>query len=352
MIALWKRCLDSKEVYEAFAAGHTPLFEVGFEKDGAAAEAFAGDPSADATLASDRPWNWHDLPMSLQPGRKISLGFTVQPWHMNATNTAKSLSQVVRLYSDAASTADACVSVAIDAAVIGTATLRPGASNCQIYIPEGALSQGAHTLTITRTDGSAGALVLAGFSAEGSWRVGNDDNTWALLAYATSDTMGKPREDVIPYQYDVVDGCWRDCSGFVRNSWSTAGRPAGTQQGSSRIRFFVPQEMHDAGYRYQITFDISGSYNGLKRQDNGQPRAKWAINGVTNLIDGTTIGKFTYTLSREDGNLRAGANIFEIIDDDVIYKESDDSYYNNYLQIDYYMMKVLNRTLGTALILR
>ena len=90
----------------------------------------------------------------------------------------------------------------------------------------------------------------------------------------------------------------------------------------------------------------------MKRQDNGQPRAKWAINGVTNLIDGTTIGKFTYTLSREDGNLRAGANIFEIIDDDVIYKESDDSYYNNYLQIDYYMMKVLNRTLGTAIILR
>ena len=349
MVALWNRCLDNKEVYEAFAAGHTPLFEVGFEKNGAAAEAFTGDPSVDATLASDRPWNWHNLPTSLQPGRKINLGFSVQPWHMNATNTAKSLPQVVRLYSDASSTADASVSVAIDARVYGTARLRPGSSNCQVYIPEGALAQGAHTLTITRTDSGTGNLVLAGFNAEGSWRVGNNDNSWTLLAYAMSDAMGKPREEMIPFQYDVVDGCWRDCSGFVRNSW---GKPLGTQQGSSRVRFFVPQEMYDAGYSFEFTFDISGSANHLKRQDNNEPRGKWAINGVTNLIDSTTAGTFTYKLSREDGNLRAGANILEVIDDDVILNTSENSYYNNWLHIDYFMMKVVNAPRGMTILIR
>ena len=352
MVAMWNRCLDSKEVYEAFAAGHTPLFEVGFEKDGAAAQAFTGDPSADATLDSDRPWNWHNLPTSLQPGRRISLGFTVQPWHMNATNSTKSMSQVVRLYSDAASTANASVSVAIDSKEHGTAILRPGASNCQVYIREGELSQGAHTLTITRTDNSAGTLVLAGFSAEGSWRVGDNDSTWVKLAYTMSDNMGKAREELLPYQYDVVDGCWRDCSGFVRNSWSQPGNSLGSQQGSSRVRFFVPQEMYDAGYSYDITFDIINTNNQLKRQDNNEPRGKWAINGVTNRIDSATPGTFTYRLSRDAGNLRAGANVLEVIDDDVIYNTANNSYYNNWLQIDYYMMKVVNFPRGMKLILR
>ena len=253
---------------------------------------------------------------------------------MNATNSTKSMPQVVRLYSDAASTANASVSVAIDSKEHGTAILRPGASNCQVYIREGELAQGAHTLTITRTDNNAGTLVLAGFNAEGS------------------DNMGKAREELLPYQYDVVDGCWRDCSGFVRNSWSQPGNSLGSQQGSSRVRFFVPQEMYDAGYSYDITFDIINTNNQLKRQDNNEPRGKWAINGVTNRIDSATPGTFTYRLSRDAGNLRAGANVLEVIDDDVIYNAANDSYYNNWLQIDYYMMKVVNFPRGMKLILR
>lgn len=293
MLAMWNRALDESEVCEAFASSHTPLVDVGFDTDGVAAEAFTGDGTQDVTLASARPWNWHNLPYALKAGRKISIPFTKESWH-------DGLPQVLRVYPDSASAAGTQVKVSIDGKAIADLALVPGQMDASTYLRASDIALGDHTLTIARTDSGAGDLVLAGVSIEGSWQVGPEKNN-QVGSYATSNS------DVMPYWFDAVCGGWASVSGFTRNDWNNGVGP-------SRFRFEIPEDMLAAGYRYRLQYKLWTAY---RTPVAGHP-VMFILNGVTNYLHHTETTEADYTTAQsfelDAALLKPGLNVFEFFD--------------------------------------
>ena len=293
MLAMWNRALDESEVCEAFASSHTPLVDVGFDVDGVTAEAFTGDGTQDVTLASMRPWDWHNLPYALKAGRKISIPFTKESWH-------DGLPQVLRVYPDSASAEGCTVRVSIDGKAIADLALVPGQTDASTYLRASDIALGDHTLTIARTDSGTGDLVLAGVSIEGSWQVGPEKGK-QVGSYATSNS------NVIPYWFDAVCGGWASVSGFTRNDWNNGVGP-------SRFRFEIPEDMLAAGYRYRLQYKL---YSNYEKPVAGYP-VMFILNGVTNYLHHTETTTADYTAAQsfelDAALLKPGLNVFEFFD--------------------------------------
>ena len=333
MFAMWNRVLDESEVCEAFASGRTPLLDVGFDEDGATQDVFLGDETRDVTLASTRPWDWHNLPYALKAGRKISIPFTKESWH-------DGLPQVLRVYPDSASAAGTQVKVSIDGKAIADLALVPGQTDASTYLRASDIALGDHTLTIARTDSGSGDLVLAGVSIEGSWRVDTVAGFSQIGAYATSNSP------ILPYWYDAVCS-WPSASGFTRNDWNSGVGP-------SRFRFEIPEDMLEMGYRYRLQYKIGTAFaNGVK----GYP-VMFILNGVTNYLSHTEDNSTMRTPQSFDLNpelLRPGNNVVEFFDNRQVPDETQDKngyIRNSWTSLEYIRVLVKQPKTGFMFLLR
>lgn len=368
LIAFWDRPLSDHEVYEAFGAGHTPLVAVGGETNGFAAAAFLGDTTKDVTITDNRPMSWQQIPAKLVAGRKLTIPFTAEGWHMALKPTGKNMPQALRIPCDTATTAvGAQLKVTLDTTVLGTAIMTAGKVNCALQIPAGLFSAGNHNLILERMDSGAGDLVIDGVFAEGSWRVGDSDRTTAggvyhQLIYATcADYLGKPRyvasnnpTETIPRWFDVLSGCWRDCSEFARNAWNNSknGNP-GVQQGPSRVTFDVPDDLYDAGYRYKFHFQLFGVANSGKDK-SGNYRCKYVVNGVTNIYGAANMTAKEFSFDISDRIVR-GRNVVELVDDvtgQTFDKDGNWTWDNWYIQIKYWAMDIVAPPRGFVFIIK
>ena len=368
LIAFWDRPLSDHEVYEAFGAGHTPLVAVGGEASGFAADAFQGDTTKDVTIADNRPASWQQIPSKLVQGKKLTIPFTAQGWHMMIDPTHKNMPQVLRIPCDAATTAvGAQLKVTLDSTEIGTATMEADKVNNELMIPEDLFATGDHSLVLERIDSRAGDLVIDGVFAEGSWRIGDANRftgtgQFHQLVYTTSaDYQGKPKyaasnnpTEVIPREFDVLSGCWRDCSEFARNAWNNQlNKDPGNQQGPSRVTFDVPGDLYDAHYRYRFKFRLYGLANAGKDK-NGDYRCKYVVNGVTNVYGAAnmTANEFSFDIS---DHIVRGRNVVELVDDEIgktVDKDGNWTWDNWYVQIRYWAMDIVPPNRGLTLFVK
>ena len=368
LVAFWDRPLSDHEVYEAFGAGHTPLVAVGGEASGFAADAFQGDTTKDVAIADNRPTSWQQIPSKLVQGKKLTIPFTAQGWHMRKDPTHKNMPQVLRIPCDAATTAvGAQLKVTLDSAEIGKATMVAGKVNNELMIPQDLFSAGDHNLVLERIDSGAGDLVIDGVFAEGSWRVGDADRITVggqphQLVYAISaDYQGNPMYDaknkpteIIPREFDVLSGCWRDCSEFARNSWNNIPNkdPAG-QQGPSRVTFDVPDDLYDAHYRYRFKFQLYGTPDAGKDK-NGNYRCKYVVNGVTNVYGAASMTENEFSFDISDRIVR-GRNVVELVDDEIgktVDKDGNWTWDNWFVQIRYWAMDIVHPKRGLMIVVQ
>ena len=169
LMAYWERVLSDAEVEEAFgtegflesSCHHPSVLSVGDR--GYGAEVLAGATTGAVTEASADLQDIAAFPASIEAGRTVKIPFRV-------LDTCTNLPQQVRLAVSADSAAGSFM-IKIDGTALKPISVLPGQEVSRHAAAE-LFTEGAHTLTITRTDDGAGLVKLSMVEISGSWRVG------------------------------------------------------------------------------------------------------------------------------------------------------------------------------------
>ncbi len=159
-LAVWKRALSDQEVAEAFGMPRPSVFRVGLDND--ASNEFGGE-RASSSQAINTAASWRELTNEMRAGDTWTANFTVP-------TTENGLTQMFFFKTLPASSA-ASLRVAVNGTIVGVKSVRPGWRTWW-PVPHGLIRGGVNTLTITRTDNGAGAVLMDSMELGGSFQSG------------------------------------------------------------------------------------------------------------------------------------------------------------------------------------
>ena len=319
-IAIWKRALSDDEVHEAWGWPHEKVFKVGLE-NGASNE--FGSNAAPAAQTIDAYGPLGEKSPNIPPGGTWTVTF------FGATNEV-GLAQLLTLTATAGS-AVGTISASVNGTSVGSQTVQPGRT-ATWYVPGTAFKKGPNnTLTLTRTDGGSGNVVVDSLSIGGSWQIGIHGTDW-------SDLTSESWAPTVLSTHDISRKHWPQAG--HSNNWTS----------NRTFRVWLPENV---AANYPMEFDLrSAYYNGSAATNyymevfvNRQLRNAIREDGaVTNRISTTSSHKL-YRVPFEPGELQAGWN--EIL----LHGHARPG--GGYFMFDYFRFQLTgDRKNGTMLIIR
>ncbi len=319
-VAVWNRALTDDEVHEAWGWPHEKVFKVGLE-NGASNE--FGSNAAPAAQTIDAYGPLGEKSPNIPPGGTWTVTF------FGATNEV-GLAQLLTLTATAGS-AVGTISASVNGTNVGSQTVQPGRT-ATWYVPGTAFKKGPNnTLTLTRTDGGSGNVVVDSLSIGGSWQIGIHGTDW-------SDLTSESWAPTVLSTHDISRKHWPQAG--HSNNWTS----------NRTFRVWLPENV---AANYPMEFDLrSAYYNGSAATNyymevfvNRQLRNAIREDGaVTNRISTTSSHKL-YRVPFEPGELQAGWN--EIL----LHGHARPG--GGYFMFDYYRFQLTgDRKNGTMLIIR
>lgn len=328
MVSYWERVLTDNEILEAFkllgpdgTADRKPaLLKVGDSAWGADVFGTAIDGSS-ATPSLDLQ-DLAKIPLQIAAEQTLNLPFTVPV-------TCTNLAQIVRL-SAADGSAETCVQVKVDDQDVGVVDIVPG-KTAYVRCEAALFTEGAHTLTLTRSDAGAGLIKLTGVEISGSWRVGWIDK---LVSEFGGDSSKKT--------HVVAD--------LTTNDWSTL---RSTVKATYHLELVTDIAPADAEKR-KILLRVKPQAGGYPAQSydfvvlaNGAEVFRRTISPIKPYDDGRSA---MVAVPFRPESLLAGRNVFTFKTE--INEALDPNPASTWLRLDYFELEVGKEPTGGMLILR
>ena len=328
LMAYWERVLSDVEVEEAFGMGniedsslYSPsILTVGGGRCGP--DIFTGATTNDVTEIDPDLQDIAAFPASIEAGRTIKIPFRV-------LDTCTNLPQQVRL-ATAADSAAGSFMIKIDGTTLKPISVQPGQEVSRHAAAE-LFTEGAHTLTITRTDDGAGLAKLSMVEISGSWRVGWVDGSPSELGGDFGTSAGTKTYGV---------------TGLSSNRW-TSVRSTVTKARFLALRADV--NGLDAASRpftfksRPVGYPANNSYD-LVMLVNGEERFRRLCSP-----DDKDLRSSPIEIALPPGTLRAGENEFVW---KTVINESYPDQANTWLRLDYFALEIGENPMWFTLVIR
>lgn len=325
LMAYWERVLSDAEVEEAFgtegfleSAFHNPsVLTVGGSYG---TDVFAGATTGAVTEVSADLQDLASFPAGIEAGRTLRIPFRV-------LDTCTNLPQQVRLAAAADSAAGSFM-IKIDGTVLRPISVLPGQEVSRHAAAE-LFTEGAHTLTITRTDDGAGLAKLSMVEISGSWRVGWVDGSESEMGSDLGSTAGTKTYSVA----GLSSNRWKRVRSTVNKNRFLALR-ADVNGLDAALRPFTFKS-RPVGYPANNSYDLVMLVNGEER--------------FRRLISKDTDRSSPIEIALPPGTLRAGENEF------VWKTEINESYpdqVSTWLRLDYFALEIGENPMGFTLVIR
>ena len=277
-VAAWRRSLSTEEVYRALGWPNTDRWRVGVQ-DGQAGPDFEGTRPADGFDVDGTAWPLKD---GLAARQSVTFKFPLE----NLYETA--LPQFLR-WKSVEGSAKGRLQIAVNGRTLETRNALPGKWSC-FYVPTNALRAATNTLTVTRLDSGAGAIVPDTVAFGGGWQLGKLDGGYS--EYGQEWSTGR--------DYYAASGNLRDLSRVLQ----TARSPSVT---NLNVHFYMPAELASA-CRWRIHGAITGGvYPPTSLVPGGKLPMRVDFNGRNVIVQNVTRGdKFAFEVEPED--MPAGIN--------------------------------------------
>ena len=262
------------------------------------------------------------FPASIEAGRTIKIPFRV-------LDTCTNLPQQVRL-ATAADSAAGSFMIKIDGTTLKPISVQPGQEVSRHAAAE-LFTEGAHTLTITRTADGAGLAKLSMVEISGSWRVGWVDGSPSELGGDFGTSAGTKTYGV---------------TGLSSNRW-TSVRSTVTKARFLALRADV--NGLDAALRpftfksRPVGYPANNSYD-LVMLVNGEERFRRLCSP-----DDKDLRSSPIEIALPPGTLRAGENEFVW---KTVINESYPDQANTWLRLDYFALEIGENSMGFTLVIR
>ena len=328
MVSYWERVLTDDEILEAFkllgpdgTADRKPaLLKVGDPAWGAdlfgtAIEGMSATPSLDLQDLAK-------IPLQIAAGQTLNLPFAVPV-------TCTNLAQIVRL-SAADGSAAASVQVKVDGQDVGVDAVAPG-KTADVRCDAALFTEGAHTLTLTRSDAGAELLKLTSVEISGSWRLG-----WIDKQSSEFGGDSKTKTYVVS---DLTTNDWSTLRSTVKASAALELVADVAADDAEKRKLYLRVKPKASGYPAQ-TFDFFILANGTEVFRRVISPNKPYSDGRSALI----------VLPFRPGSLLAGRNVFTLKTE--INAALDPAPTGTWIQQDYFELEVGKEPSGGVLILR
>lgn len=328
MVSYWERVLTDDEILKAFkllgpdgTADRKPaLLKVGDPAWGAdvfgtAIEGMSATPSLDLQDLAK-------IPLRIAAGQTLNLPFAVPA-------TCTNLAQIVRL-SAADGSAAASVQVKVDDQDVGVAAVAPGKTAC-VKCDAALFTEGAHTLTLTRSDAGAELLKLTCVEISGSWRLG-----WIDKQSSEFGGDSKTKTYVVS---DLTTNDWSTLRSTVKASAALELVADVAADDAEKRKLYLRVKPKASGYPAQ-TFDFFILANGTEVFRRVISPNKPYSDGRSALI----------VLPFRPGSLLAGRNVFTLKTE--INAALDPAPTATWIQQDYFELEVGKEPSGVVVILR
>ena len=277
-VAVWRRALSTEEVYRALGWPRTDLWRVGVQ-DGKAGADLDGTRPADGIDVDGAAWPLRD---GLAARQSVTFKFPLE----NLYETA--LPQFLRWKS-----VEGSASGRLQLAVNGkTLQALPASSGkwTTFFVPTNVLRAATNTLTVTRTDTGAGAIVPDTVAFGGGWQIGKLDGGYS--EYGQEWSTGR--------NLYAADGNWRDVSRVLQTARSASVT-------NLNVHFYMPAELA-AACRWRVHGAITGGvYPSTGTTPAGTLSMRVDFNGRNMLAQSVKRGdRFAFEIDAED--MPAGLN--------------------------------------------
>ena len=277
-VAAWRRSLSTEEVYRALGWPNTDRWRVGVQ-DGQAGPDFEGTRPADGFDVDGTAWPLKD---GLAARQSVTFKFPLE----NLYETA--LPQFLR-WKSVEGSAKGRLQLVVNGRTLETRNALPGKWS-YFYVPTNALRAATNTLTVTRLDSGAGAIVPDTVAFGGGWQLGKLDGGYS--EYGQEWSTGR--------DYYAASGNLRDLSRVLQ----TGRSPSVT---NLNVHFYMPAELASA-CRWRIHGAITGGvYPPTSLVPGGKLPMRVDFNGRNVIVQSVTRGdKFAFEVEPED--MPAGLN--------------------------------------------
>ena len=326
LMAYWERVLSDAEVEEAFgtegfleSAHHQPVLLSVINRS-YGSDVLAGATTGTVSEASADLQDIAAFPASIEAGRTVKI-----PFHV--LDTCTNLPQRVRLAAAADSVAGSFM-VKIDDTALKPILVQPGHEASRHAAAE-LFTEGAHTLSITRTDTRAGLAKLSMVEISGSWRVGWVDGSESEMGSDLGSTAGTKTYSVA----GLSSNRWKRVRSTVNKNRFLALR-ADVNGLDAALRPFTFKS-RPVGYPANNSYDLVMLVNGEER--------------FRRLISKDTDRSSPIEIALPPGTLRAGGNEF------VWKTEINESYpdqASTWLRLDYFALEIGENPMGFTLVIR
>ena len=317
-VAAWRRSLSTEEVYRALGWPNTDRWRVGVQ-DGQAGPDFEGTRPADGFDVDGTAWPLKD---GLAARQSVTFKFPLE----NLYETA--LPQFLR-WKSVEGSAKGRLQIAVNGRTLETRNALPGKWS-YFYVPTNALRAATNTLTVTRLDSGAGAIVPDTVAFGGGWQLGKLDGGYSEYG----------QEWVTGRDYYAASGNLRDLSRVLQ----TARSPSVT---NLNVHFYMPAELASA-CRWRIHGAITGGvYPPTSLVPDGKLPMRVDFNGRNVIAQSVTRGdKFAFEVEPED--MPAGLN-------HIVFMNASPNLGDNkayYFGFDAIILEPIRPVDGTILIIR
>lgn len=323
MVSFWERVLTDDEIFDAFklqgpdgtAACKPALLKVGDPVW--SADVFSASIDGTSATPSLDLQSLAKIPLRIAAGQALNLPFTVP-------TTCTNLAQIVRL-SAADGSMSARVQVKVDDQIVGVADVAPGKTAC-VRCEAAPFTEGAHMLTLTRSDAGDAEMKLACVEISGSWRLGWIDNAYAPLQSDTASGKTVLSNAV----ENLMTDDWPSFRGVIKSTRHSA------------ISFRLPVE--DATSRKLVLrtkpYEMAGSTFDMVVMANGEEAFRRTISSKESSRFDEIVIPF------RPNALKAGENM-------VVFKTDNlTSGTSSWLRLDYFELEVGKEPSGVVVILR
>ena len=329
MVSYWERVLTDDEILTAFRIGSlaegaedsAAILRIGGADWGE--ETLGGRIDGESATADLDLQNVGAFSSVLESGQTLRVPFEV-------IDACTNLAQIVRLVGTAESTA--AFSVAVDGEALGRIRMAHGAAR-GIVAPAGLFTEGAHTLSIRRTDAGASEAKLSLIEIGGSFRIGWEDGTHSELGGDITSAAGTKSYAVM----QLTSNAWKT----VRSSIS-----------STRI----------AEVRTELSAEAAATHAfSLRTCPCSYPAQRYRLVIKANdreVFHRTISPDVPYKDHRSDpievrfraGELRAGVNVFSFNTE--VVPELDAAPGGTWVRFDHYTLEAIPGKSGFGLLIR
>ena len=317
-VAAWRRSLSTEEVYRALGWPNTDRWRVGVQ-DGQAGPDFEGTRPADGFDVDGTAWPLKD---GLAARQSVTFKFPLE----NLYETA--LPQFLR-WKSVEGSAKGRLQLAVNGKTLQALPASSGKWTT-FFVPTNVLRAATNTLTVTRIDSGAGAIVPDTVAFGGGWQLGKLDGGYS--EYGQEWSTGR--------DYYAASGNLRDLSRVLQTARSA-------NVTNLNVHFYMPAELASA-CRWRIHGAITGGvYPPTSLVPDGKLPMRVDFNGRNMIEQSVTRGdKFAFEVEPED--MPAGLN--HIVFMNAAPNLGDNKAY--YFGFDAIVLEPIRPSAGTFLFLR